>query len=141
MAQADSITNTAPTSRNATIGAPTMVAPITHEDPIFALIEYHRLAHAAHEAVFKAYAAADNSDPPDELQEQHNQIAFDALARVLNTPPTTLAGVAAVLDYLGAEFMEEDHNILTYSAGHSFVREEAIAFLPMIAATAARLSV
>ena len=136
MTQADSIANTAPTSRN----APTAVAPGTQEDPIFALIEYHRLATPRMKLSSLPMPAAGNTDPPEELQEQHNQIAYDALARVLNTPPTTLAGVAAVLEYLGANFMEEDHNILTYSAGHSSVREEAIGFLPMIAATAARLA-
>jgi hypothetical protein len=137
MTQADSIANTAPTRRN----APTMVAPGRQEDPIFALIEYHKLANAALEAVYKAYAAADNTDPPDELEEQHHRIANIALARVLNTPPTTLAGVAAVLDYVGAESVEDGESVLTYSAGHCKTRQVAAAFLPMIAATAARLSV
>jgi hypothetical protein len=143
MAQADSIANTVPTRRNAltTIGPPTMVAPVTQEDPIFALIEYHKLALAAQEAAYKAFAAAGNTDPPDELQEQHSQIETIALATVLSTPPTTLAGVAAVLDYVGIESVEEGETVLTYSAGHCNTRQEAAAFLSMIAATTARLSV
>jgi hypothetical protein len=153
MAQAISIPNTSSTRRKALTaiatlaGAAAVVTPVgaaqavTQEDPIFALIKYHKLANAAVEAVYKAYAAADNTDPPDELGEQHHQIETIALAKVLSTPPTTLAGVAAVLDYVGIESVEEGETVLTYSAGHCNTRQEAAAFLSMIAATTARLSV
>jgi hypothetical protein len=60
------------------------------DDPVFAAIERHGQAaqtlSAAHE-------------PPDELLEQLSAAEEDAFVAWLTTPPTTLAGVIATLEY------------------------------------------
>jgi hypothetical protein len=60
------------------------------DDPVFAAIERHRQAaqtlSAAHE-------------PPDALLEQLSAAEEDAFLTWLTTPPTTLAGVIATLEY------------------------------------------
>jgi hypothetical protein len=57
---------------------------------------------------------------------------------VLTTPPTSLAGIAAVLAYAGTDFMEDDETVLT-SMIDSILKEEGRDFLPMIADTMKRL--
>ena len=63
------------------------------DDPIFDLIEAHR----------EAWAKAVEADYADELaaeREERHRLAKDALAKLLETPPATLAGVRAIIEYL-----------------------------------------
>ena len=62
-------------------------------DPIFDLIEAHR----------EAWAKAVEADYADELateREARHRLAEDALAKLLETPPATIAGAKAVISYL-----------------------------------------
>jgi hypothetical protein len=72
---------------------PTLAVPAlasgTPDDPIFALIEQHRMADRACDATDK------DQDIPDELGEQ----LYQCKVRLAITKPTTLGGVIAVLRY------------------------------------------
>jgi hypothetical protein len=69
-------------------------------DPVFALIEEHRIAHIAHGAVC---ASADSTT---EAQLEAASLAdHDAQDALTNTVPTTIAGCAALLRY-AHEFYE-----------------------------------
>jgi hypothetical protein len=119
-------------------------------DPIFAAIERHRAALrgwlAAYEQVWQVMI------PPEVetvIEELH--IAQEAL---LSTPPTTIAGVADLLDYVGLDAWElaislkpADADLCNSGDIHGTVLENAFAswdegvekaadnFLPMVAAT------
>jgi hypothetical protein len=62
-------------------------------DPVFALIEEHRIAYIAHGAVG---ASADSTEAQLEAASIAHRDAQDALT---NTVPTTIAGTAALLRY------------------------------------------
>jgi len=75
------------------------------DDPIFAAIDAHRAAHARRRAFF---AATTGDDLPDEL----GHAEMNTLAGLLATTPTTLAGCAAMLRYVGEFANSEEENPL-----------------------------
>jgi hypothetical protein len=123
------------------------------DDPIFALIERHR-------AATRAFSAAVSHK--DKVQEVHwpwsdapERIAADAqydaasdawqdtIEDLLSTEPTTIAGVAVVLDYVNEPSWgkEDDDKKTILVEAFETSQEAALAFLPMIAATLRRLAV
>ena len=114
------------------------------DDPIFALIERHKGAT-------RTFSAAVSHK--DKLQATHwpwsdapERIAADAqydAASDASTQPTTIAGVAAVLDYVNEPSWGEEHDDKVTILVEAFETSEeaALAFLPMIAATLRRLAV
>ena len=123
------------------------------DDPIFALIERHRGATRAFSAAVsnKAKVQAAHwpwSDAPERIaaDAQHDAASdarHEAIEDLLSTQPTTIAGVAAVLDYVNepswGEEQDDKETILVEAFETS--EEAALAFLPMIAATLRRLVV
>ena len=123
------------------------------DDPIFALIERHR-------AATRAFSAAVSHK--DKVQEVHwpwsdapERIAADAqydaasdawqdtIEDLLSTEPTTIAGVAVVLDYVNEPSWgkEDDDKKTILVEAFETSEEAALAFLPMIAATLRRPAV
>src|SRR6516165_1683785 len=82
------------------------VQAIAEPDPIFALIERHRAASDAYSAGVSAYGRAEEQKLPDEMIQAEEQVPAASTARkesiedLLSTEPTTIAGIAAVLDYV-----------------------------------------
>ena len=122
------------------------------DDPIFALIERHRATRAFSAAVSnkdKVQAAHwPWSDAPERIAADAQYDAAsdarqEAIEDLLSTQPTTIAGIAAVLDYVNEASWGEEHegkeSILVEAFETS--EEAALAFLPMIAATLRRLAV
>jgi hypothetical protein len=117
------------------------------DDPIFALIERHKGATR----VFSAAVSQKNkvqaahwpwSDAPERIAaDAQYDVASDARQEVieylLSTQPTTIAGVAAVLDYVNEPSWGEDHGDKGTILVEAFETSEeaALAFLPMIAVT------
>jgi hypothetical protein len=60
------------------------------DDPVFAAIERHRQV---------ARTLSATHEPPDEILEQLSAAEEDAFLAWLTTPPTTMAGVIATLEY------------------------------------------
>jgi len=126
---------------------------MTADDPIFALIERHRGATCAFSAAVsnkdKVQAAHwPWSDAPERIAADAQYDAAsdarqEAIEDLLSTQPTTIAGVAAVLDYVNepswGEEQDDKETILVEAFETS--EEAALAFLPMIAATLRRLAV
>jgi hypothetical protein len=89
---------------------PTTVATAAGVDPIFAAIDAHRQAVAAHDAVTDVRAAFNDVNMNDEQKEQLAILeaaaddAWDQLddsgCDLVNSRPTTLAGVAALCRYV-----------------------------------------
>jgi hypothetical protein len=69
-------------------------------DPIFAVIDEHQ---AAWEAVVVAYDREDREYDDDEITDAAQERAGDAGYDLFTTAPTTVAGAAALLAYLGAD--------------------------------------
>jgi hypothetical protein len=104
------------------------VAPGT--DPIFGAIAAHLRARAAFKA--SPYGSMLPDDPGEEEAEALDEVLCDreteALRAVLSTRPTTIAGLLAMLDYIGErpDLLQE-------------VAEEARTFLALMATTARSL--
>jgi hypothetical protein len=97
-------------------------------DPIFASIERHRAASRGWQTAYDRLAekSGDCIDAPERIEANTAFLAANeelgkALEAVLSSPPTTIAGVADLFDYVGSQPLA-----LPY------------AFLPMIAATLPR---
>ena len=123
------------------------------DDPIFALIQRHRAATRAFSA------AVSNKDKVEEVHwpwsDAPERIAADAqydaasdawqeaIEELLSTEPTTIAGVAVVLDYVNEPSWgkEDDDKKTILVEAFETSQEAALAFLPMIAATLRRLAV
>jgi hypothetical protein len=83
-------------------------------DPIYAVIERHKQAHAVHDAAasvradfYDIHMSADQrkqlaamEEAVDEAWEQREEAAID----LVNTKPTTLAGIVALCRYVGPLF-------------------------------------
>ena len=69
-------------------------------DPIFAVIDEHR---AADTGVVAAFARGDRIDDDDEITDAAQERAGDAAYDLFTTAPTTIAGAAALLEYLGTD--------------------------------------
>jgi hypothetical protein len=81
-------------------------------DPIVAVIAEHR---AAQEAVTAAY---DREDYEDEVTDAAEAWQMEAVFALFTTAPTTTAGAAALLAYLGTDAPDNpDETILAYAAG------------------------
>jgi hypothetical protein len=116
------------------------VAGATALDPIFAVIAVHRASVAAYDAAVSQVARLEDTllvpdqtwhwrvgddSPPDDCGASTEWIAAqialrdasfredEALVAVLTTTPNTLSGVAALLEYLGAD---ADHTIVLADA-------------------------
>ena len=79
---------------------------ISKPDPIFAAIEAHRKAEAAFGSAVKA---ADHPGKPYPNQKKRNAVvaatsdaAHNAAIAILDTKPTTIAGIVAVMEYAAA---------------------------------------
>jgi len=111
---------------------PVVAAAASREvDPIFALIEAKRVADVAHEASCHALNEAErrygfSSDEAAAWDAQGHacHAAFDAAHSLVSTPPTTLAGVLAVLRFVNgmedrgswAEDMDLEQQLLLTTA-------------------------
>lgn len=77
----------------------------TRTDPIFAKIEAHRAAVEAMNAVCDVWAEMTADDPASEDASRKSakviQLEMKALRALFRCQPTTLAGLAALLDHLG----------------------------------------
>jgi hypothetical protein len=85
-------------------------------DPIFAAIETTRRSHAAFEAAIHdtdAYDVAhgfphdETATALDEKQTAAGDAYLDALETMIKTRPTTIAGIAALLEYVVEEPVRE----------------------------------
>jgi hypothetical protein len=77
----------------ATVAAlPAMAAVQTH-DPVFALLQAHKVAWA------RLLATEDCTDDHEALEKAGGTVDA-ALDEITNTPPTTVAGMWAVMEYL-----------------------------------------
>jgi len=122
------------------------------DDPIFALIERHRGAARTFSAAVsnkdKVQAAHwPWSDAPERIAadaqyDAASDARHEAIEDLLSTQPTTIAGVAAVLDYVNEPSWGEEHDDKETILVEAFETSEeaALAFLPMIAATLRRLA-
>jgi hypothetical protein len=119
---------------------PACAAMGVEPDPIYALIEAHR------EAILAFGPAIERSeqmecDERDAFCSAASQREIDALVALLTTPPTTLAGVVAVLVHLGQPewFKENPHEdereTILSGAVESTACEEARVFPLLLAAT------
>ena len=124
------------------------VQAIAEPDPIFALIERHRAASDAYSAGVSAYGRAEEQKLPDEMIQAEEQVHAASKARkesiedLLSTEPTTIAGIAAVLDYVNEPpwVKEDDDKETILVEAWETSQEAGLAFLPMIAATLRRLA-
>ena len=78
------------TARAADRGVPAIGAP-AELDPIFGLV-------AAHKAAWAQFMELDERD--HETFEEGGRAADAAMYELMNTPPTTLAGMRAIIQYL-----------------------------------------
>jgi hypothetical protein len=69
-------------------------------DPIFGVIAEHRAADAG---VVTAYAREDRTGDDDEITDAAQERAGDVAYDLFTTAPTTVAGAAALLEYLGTD--------------------------------------
>jgi len=96
-------------------------AAATGHDPIYAAIEAHRTAERA---FCKALPCEPNEDHPDhagwlERTNRTGDAAAEARVALLETVPTTLAGLAVLLEYLwegaaGAELLVDANETMTF---------------------------
>ena len=133
MAQADRVHSTPPTntsarhSRRSILGAiaagsiaglsPAIAAPLP-ADPIYAAIERHRKACAAHNEAIDIHMDFEEMGMAGEKLEKNKRLvaetdaAYDRLEDagldLINTRPTTLAGIFALCQYIKPLFAEED---------------------------------
>jgi hypothetical protein len=84
-------------------------------DPIFAVIAEHR---AANVAVASAFGREDREDDEDEITRGAQNRASNAEVALFTTAPTTVAGAAALLAYLGADAPDDpDETIWAWAGG------------------------
>lgn len=132
MAKADCVyitppTNTSPTRRNilgtiAAAGAAALTltparAAAPGADPIYAAIERHKAAGAIWDAAVTARAEFPDTDMDDEQAEQCDlldeaqQIAWEPCEQsaidLINTAPTTLAGIVAAIQYVRSQMQDD----------------------------------
>jgi hypothetical protein len=96
-------------------------------DPIFAVIAEHQ---AASEGVIAAFARDHRETDDDEITDAAQERLGDV--ELFTTAPTTVAGVAAFLDYIGTDEIayEPDLTILEYACeGRSDAVREFTTFL------------
>jgi hypothetical protein len=94
-------------------------------DPIFAVIAEHQ---AAFVAVVAAYAREDREGDDDEITEAAQQRVLEAGLDLFTTPPTTLAGVVALLEHLGTDATAYDPNLTIWEWSLGFEWEEVREF-------------
>lgn len=99
------------------------------DDPIFAVIERHREVVRAEAQAWRERAVDDSEPPPT------NAIWEQATIALLSTRPTTVAGAAAVLEYVGTEPEDgrPEYSIFSGALNYMTFEESAEDFLPMIA--------
>jgi hypothetical protein len=150
----------------AAVTAPVALAQSAEIDPIFAAIKRHRAALAAMDATDEdaleeqfphqiwSWSVGERTPPEgctDDPRWIEAQLAIgrvndthdEALAAMLSIAPTTVAGVAALLEYLDTESYEPPANYLEYFSdwNDDGVQEAMADFLPRTAATLRRLAV
>ena len=106
----------------------------TVEDPAFVAIARHRRAAAASDATSRRIVGDDAADLIYEADS-------DALAALLRTTPTTLAGCAAMLQHVGAYCAKFDCGPFDDWVGgrRNDIGEAGADFLPMIVAALAAI--
>jgi hypothetical protein len=103
-------------------------------DPILLAIAEHR---AALGAVLAAFARVDREDDEDEVTASAQARRMDAEFALFTTAPTTIAGVAALLAYLGTDARDnKEDTILEYAAGWGDDLGEAVRAFPLHLAAA-----
>ena len=106
-------------SAAATIGAkPVTAMAASSRDPIFAVIERHRKACAAHNEAIDIHMDFEDLGMTGAKLEKYNSLvavtaaAYDELEDagldLINTRPTTLAGIFALCQYIKPLFAEDD---------------------------------
>jgi hypothetical protein len=85
-------------------------APAGLADPVFSLIEAHRTAMAAYDVALAEHTRLDRlGDPTAHLiSEAPCDAQMDAFSELIETAPTTLAGLQAWASYLGEIMNVED---------------------------------
>jgi len=83
------------------LAAANATAPV---DPIFAIIAEHR---AAQEAIAAAYGADDLDSEDDPNKQAAEDRGSDAELPLFITSPTTVAGIIALLEYVGSDVHEQ----------------------------------
>lgn len=119
----NSVVSVASLASAAAIASPSLLTQIPH-DPIFEAIERHRVAASAYRLT-----SPDHDPEADRLAEIVDR---DTLVDLLTTRPTTLAGFAAVLRYVGKYCNEEEASLFHESVDPW--NSLGAAYLPMIAA-------
>jgi hypothetical protein len=94
-------------------------------DPIFAVIAEHR---AADVGVIAAYAREDRTSDDDEITDAAQERDGDALGDLFTTTPTTVAGAAALLEYLGTDATAWDPNQTIWEWANGGTGEEVREF-------------
>jgi hypothetical protein len=81
---------------------PAVAAPASPLDPAFGLIEAHRTATAAHSVALKEQARLESIGDPlaDSIAEDTCHADMDAFSDLIETAPTTFAGLVAWASYL-----------------------------------------
>jgi hypothetical protein len=94
------------------------MAKAVEVDPIHAVIAEHQ---ASYVAVTSAFDREDREFDDDEITQAAQQRTFDAEYELFTTAPTTMAGAAAWLDYLGtsAWACNKEQTILEWAFGSS----------------------
>jgi hypothetical protein len=138
-------------------GEPTAGAS-SEPDPIFAAIERHRAAFRIWRPAYDGLGALQDrwefseiphyTDAPEWIEANTAYVAAveevaKALEILLSTLPTTIIGIADLLDYVGRVGRDECHPVAgttNYEPVESFFiyRSASLSFLPMIAATLPR---
>jgi hypothetical protein len=92
---------TAPVALAGLAGGVSLAIGAEEVDPIFDAIEEHRKAYAA-VRTFCARRVEDETDDDERLLGQFCDAEIDALWAFIDSPPTTTAGVGALLSYVAA---------------------------------------
>jgi hypothetical protein len=161
MTQADSVYSTPPTNTpvdttrrhfltvatGASVGTlaalASMPALASPPDPIFAVIDRHRKACAVHNEALDTHCAFEEVGMQGEKREQYNRLraatdaAYDELEsmglELINTLPTTLAGILALCRYMQALFGDTDQpdlpECISYDDDTSAYPAEAFAYV------------
>jgi hypothetical protein len=114
--------------RSALVGLSLAAAPATvasacalsEADPVFAVIAEHRAAQEALDAAGKV----PETEYDESIYDRADRRAIDAEHPLFTTEPTTIAGVAALLEYVGSDLhpclgtdSEDGTTILSYAHG------------------------
>jgi hypothetical protein len=129
-------------------GVPAGLAGPPADDPIYALIAEHREAIKALHTVGNILADMEPSadgEAEDAVVAAADRRFGAALVAVLTVQPTTMAGVAALLEHLGTqEFLglaKSEETILSDAFQYGPANAAALQFPRMLAATVRRLAV